>query len=52
VSGDNLFLWSRYSGIDPEVHTNAVVDDITVRGIDYLNYPRPRTITTGIRFSF
>jgi TonB-dependent starch-binding outer membrane protein SusC len=52
VSGDNLFLWSRYSGVDPEVHTNAVISDITVRGIDYLNYPRPRTITTGVRFTF
>jgi TonB-dependent starch-binding outer membrane protein SusC len=49
VSGDNLLLLTGYSGIDPEVHTDA---GLATRGIDYLTYPRPRTITTGIRFSF
>jgi TonB-dependent starch-binding outer membrane protein SusC len=49
VSGDNLLLLTRYSGIDPEVHTDA---GLATRGIDYLTYPRPRTLTTGIRFSF
>lgn len=50
LSGDNLLLLTDYSGYDPEVHTAA--EGLAVRGIDYLNYPRPRTITTGIRFSF
>ncbi len=49
VSGDNLWLWTRYSGYDPEVHTEA---GLASRGIDYLNYPRPRTFTAGIRFAF
>ncbi|MGH7475840.1 MAG: SusC/RagA family TonB-linked outer membrane protein [Longimicrobiales bacterium] len=50
VSFDNLLLLTGYSGYDPEVHTAA--DGLAVRGVDYLNYPRPRTITTGIRFGF
>jgi TonB-dependent starch-binding outer membrane protein SusC len=49
VSGDNLLMWTRYSGYDPEVHTDS---GLASRGIDYLNYPRPRTLTTGIRFAF
>ncbi len=49
LSGDNLLLLTRYTGIDPEVHTDA---GLATRGIDYLNYPRPRTLTAGIRFAF
>lgn len=50
VSFDNLLLLTDYSGYDPEVHTAA--EGLAVRGVDYLNYTRPRTITTGIRFAF
>ena len=50
VSFDNLLLLTSYSGYDPEVHTAA--EGLAVRGVDYLNYPRPRTITAGYRFSF
>lgn len=50
VSFDNLLLLTGYSGYDPEVHTAA--EGLSVRGVDYLNYPRPRTITTGVRFTF
>jgi hypothetical protein len=49
VSGDNLLLLTGYSGYDPEVHTEA---GLASRGIDYLHYPRPRTITGGVRVTF
>lgn len=49
LSGDNLLLGTSYTGYDPEVYTNA---GLASRGIDYLHYPRPRTITGGIRVSF
>jgi iron complex outermembrane receptor protein len=52
VSGDNLLLFTPYSGYDPEVFTDANQDGIGTRGIDYLTYPRARTITTGVRLSF
>lgn len=48
LSGDNLLLFSPYSGYDPEVYTGGGVD----RGIDYLIYPRARTITGGLRIQF
>jgi iron complex outermembrane receptor protein len=50
VSGDNLAMWTPYSGYDPEVHSQ--LPGIAPRGIDYLHYPRPRTITGGLRVSF
>jgi TonB-dependent starch-binding outer membrane protein SusC len=49
LSGDNLLLGTEYTGYDPEVYTNA---GIASRGIDYLHYPRPRTITGGFRVAF
>jgi iron complex outermembrane receptor protein len=49
VSADNLFLITGYSGLDPEVYSST---GLAVRGIDYLSYPRPRTITGGLRLTF
>lgn len=49
LSGDNLLLFTGYSGYDPEIFTSA---GLGTRGIDYLHYPRPRTITGGLRVSF
>ena len=49
VSGDNLLLLTGYSGLDPEVYANA---GLVSRNIDYLSYPRPRTVTAGVRVAF
>lgn len=47
LSGDNLLLFSDYSGYDPEVF---VASGLASRGIDYATYPRARTFTLGARF--
>jgi iron complex outermembrane receptor protein len=58
VSADNLFLLTGYSGYDPEAHSSSgpgrEADGLGLasRGIDYLSYPRARTFTAGVRFSF
>jgi iron complex outermembrane receptor protein len=54
VSGDNLLLFSDYTGYDPEVFVRAGdgVTGVASRGIDYLTYPRARTFTAGVRFQF
>ena len=56
VSADNLFVITGYSGLDPEVSSLNESDPTDVglaaRGIDYLSYPRPRTITGGLRVVF
>jgi iron complex outermembrane receptor protein len=49
LSGDNLLLFTGYSGYDPEVFVNA---GVATRGIDYLTYPRARTFTAGARVQF
>ncbi|MGQ0713749.1 MAG: SusC/RagA family TonB-linked outer membrane protein [Gemmatimonadaceae bacterium] len=49
VSGDNLLMLTDYTGYDPEVHTDA---GLASRGIEYVTYPRARTITAGFRVQF
>ena len=49
LSGDNLLLFTPYSGYDPEVFVDA---GLASRGIDYLVYPRARTFTSGLRVTF
>lgn len=49
VSGDNLLLFTPYTGYDPEVFVDA---GLASRGVDYLVYPRARTLTSGLRVQF
>ncbi len=52
VNGQNLFLITDYSGIDPEVSTSDAPDGFPSTSIDYLQYPRPRTFTFGLNATF
>jgi hypothetical protein len=57
VSVDNLLVLTGYSGLDPEVsnlNQGSLNPDagVAARGIDYLSYPRPRTVTGGLRLVF
>ena len=49
ASADNVFVLTGYSGLDPEVYASS---GLASRGIDYLSYPRPRTVTGGLRLVF
>lgn len=49
VSGDNLLLFTGYSGYDPEVFVER---GLASRGIDYVAYPRARTFTLGANVQF
>ncbi len=49
ASGDNLLLFTPYSGYDPEVFID---NGLASRGTDYIAYPRARTFTTGLRIQF
>ncbi|MFQ6615344.1 MAG: SusC/RagA family TonB-linked outer membrane protein [Fidelibacterota bacterium] len=44
VSGDNLFVLTKYTGYDPEVNTFTGY----ALGVDYTNYPKARTFTLGL----
>ncbi|MEZ4779709.1 MAG: SusC/RagA family TonB-linked outer membrane protein [Flavobacteriaceae bacterium] len=54
VTGQNLFLITDYSGLDPEISsdTGDFGSGIPSAGIDYLSFPRPRTITFGFNARF
>ena len=47
VTGENLYLWKRYNGFDPDVSTSA-----TVRRLDAGAFPRPRTYTLNLQLNF
>lgn len=52
LQGQNLFLITNYSGIDPEVSTNKARDNVPSRGIDYTAYPSARTFTLSLNAGF
>lgn len=51
--GQNLFLLTGYSGLDPEVSTTDIPDNgFPSASIDYLSYPRPVTFSLGFNVTF
>jgi iron complex outermembrane receptor protein len=54
MTGQNLFLITGYSGLDPEVNTDGAnfLNGIPTAGMDYMAYPRPRVITFGVIAKF
>jgi hypothetical protein len=46
VSGQNLFTYTSYTGMDPEV--NYYSNDNIVMGTDFFTYPQSRTIMMGL----
>ncbi|MDH6304586.1 TonB-linked SusC/RagA family outer membrane protein [Parabacteroides sp. PF5-5] len=49
LTGENLFVITGYSGVDPEVNINGLDDP----GIERFNaYPRPRTFSFGLNVTF
>jgi len=52
VTGNNLALFTNYSGFDPEVNVDAQSNGIPSLGIDYTQYPKPRTFTFGVNLKF
>lgn len=52
LSGQNLLLITKYSGLDPEVNAEVSRTGTAPLGIDYLGYPRARTISFGFNATF
>lgn len=53
VSGYNLWLWTKYSGFDPEVSTTRSSSYAALTpGVDYSSYPRSRSLTVGVNITF
>lgn len=52
LTGQNLALFTKYSGLDPEVNVDKSRNGVPSRGFDYTATPRARVITFGINARF
>jgi iron complex outermembrane receptor protein len=52
VTGQNLFVITDYDGYDPEVNIDRNIGSVSSYGIDYLSYPKARSIIFGLNISF
>jgi iron complex outermembrane receptor protein len=52
ATGQNVFVITDYTGFDPEVNQNKAADGIPSYGIEYQPYPRSRTFSFGVNFTF
>lgn len=52
ASGQNLALFTKYSGLDPEVNVDHSINGYPSRGFDYTGYPKPRTYTLSVNLGF
>jgi len=50
ITGQNLFVITKFTGFDPEVNVDKQVDGIPSFGIEYIPYPTARTILFGVSF--
>jgi hypothetical protein len=51
VALQNLYTFTKYSGMDPEIGTSTTSDS-WAKGIDIGTYPSARTIMLGVSFKF
>lgn len=52
VTGQNLFVLTKYSGFDPEVNQNRSMNGFQSFGIDLDSYPKARTFAVGLNVTF
>ena len=50
ASGQQLYVFTKYKGANPEVSANGPGDPINI-GIDYTSYPVPRTVSFGVNMN-
>ena len=48
--GDNIMLWKRYNGFDPDVSSEGTSS--TLRRVDIGAYPKARTFTFGVQIKY
>ncbi|MDJ1502689.1 TonB-dependent receptor [Xanthocytophaga agilis] len=52
VTGQNLFVATKYSGFDPEINTGSTIGGVQTFGIDYFTYPKARTFLISLNATF
>lgn len=51
LTGQNIFVFTKYKGFDPEVNTDGGTGGIPSLGIEYIPYPSARNFLLGVNFS-
>jgi iron complex outermembrane receptor protein len=52
VNASNLFIITSYSGSDPEVDTDKSLNGVPSAGMEYLSYPRDKSVSVGLNVTF
>ena len=52
VTGQNLFVITKFTGFDPEVNVDKNQNGIPSTGIEYIPYPSARVFTFGLNVGF
>jgi TonB-dependent starch-binding outer membrane protein SusC len=52
LTGQNLFVLTKYPGFSPETNFDSNINGIPSLGIDAPHYPSSRTLIAGLNFSF
>ena len=52
VNGSNLLLFTKYKGFDPEVDTDKQLGGVPSAGMDYLAYPKAKSVSVGLNVTF
>ncbi len=52
VTGQNLWLKTKYDGYDPEVNKDNSINGVLSYGIDYLSYPKAKSLIVGLNLTF
>jgi iron complex outermembrane receptor protein len=52
LTGQNLFVITKFTGFDPEVNVDKNIDGVPSYGIEYTPYPSARTFTFGLSTAF
>ena len=52
ATGTNLFTWTNYKGMDPEVSTAGGTGGSGATGIDYCSVPSTSSFSFGVNLTF
>lgn len=52
ATGNNLLLFTNYTGFDPEINVDASENGVPSLGIDYSSFPKATTFTFGVNLQF
>jgi len=52
ANGSNLLLFTKYTGTDPEVDTDKSLNGVPSAGMEYLSYPRAKSVSIGLNVTF